>query len=71
MVTEEKIQEAKEVYDEHLGPGLFNEDGWRYILAKHDGHLPLRIKAIPEGTVLPVKNGMHTPLITINNYNAL
>lgn len=56
MITEEKIQEAKELYDGHLGPGLFNEDGWRYILTQHDGHLPLKIKAVPEGMVIPVKN---------------
>ena len=57
VVTEEKIQEAKEVYDAHLGPGLFNYDGWMYVLKKHNGRLPLRIKAVPEGTVVPTKNG--------------
>jgi len=28
-----------------------------YILNKHGGKLPLLIKAIPEGTVVPYKNG--------------
>ncbi len=28
-----------------------------YILEKHGGRLPLRIKAVPEGTVVPYKNG--------------
>ena len=27
VVTEEKIREAKEIYDAHLGPGVFNEEG--------------------------------------------
>lgn len=27
VVTEEKIREAKEIYDAHLGPGCFNEEG--------------------------------------------
>ena len=27
VVTEEKIREAKEIYDAHLGPGFFNEEG--------------------------------------------
>ena len=31
--------------------------GWIYILEKHGGRLPLRIKAVPEGTTLPYKNG--------------
>ena len=31
--------------------------GWRYILKTHGGRLPLEIKAVPEGTVVPYKNG--------------
>ena len=31
--------------------------GWMYILEKHGGRLPLRIKAVPEGSVVPFKNG--------------
>jgi len=31
--------------------------GWMYILEKHGGRLPLRIKAVPEGTTVPYKNG--------------
>ena len=32
--------------------------GWTYILEKHGGRLPLRIKAVREGTVVPTRNGM-------------
>lgn len=32
VVTEEKINEAKEIYKLHFGTDLFNEAGWRYIL---------------------------------------
>ena len=31
--------------------------GWKYIVEKHKGRLPIRIKAVPEGTVVPCKNG--------------
>lgn len=31
--------------------------GWMYILNKHGGRLPLLIKAVPEGSVVPYKNG--------------
>ena len=31
-----------------------------YILEKHGGRLPLKIKAIPEGTTVPYKNGKST-----------
>lgn len=63
VVTEEKIKQAKKLIDAHLGPGLFNEYGWRYILDVHNGHLPIKIKAVPEGT--SVKTG--NVLVTVEN----
>lgn len=60
VVSEEKIQEAKELYKLHFASDIFNEDGWRYILKKHNGLIPLRIKAVPEGSVVPVKNVLFT-----------
>lgn len=56
VVTEEKIQKAKKFWDAHLGPGHFNEKGWRYILEKYDGYLPVTIKAVTEGTVVHTGN---------------
>lgn len=32
-----------------------NEEGWNYILEKHNGKLPVVIKALPEGTVVNSK----------------
>ena len=33
VVTAEKIAEAKEIFEKHLGnPELFNESAWRYII---------------------------------------
>jgi nicotinamide phosphoribosyltransferase len=63
VVTTEKIIEAKELIDEHLGPGMFDTKMWHYILTNHDGKLPVRIRAVPEGTVVPTGN----VLITIEN----
>ena len=39
VVTEEKIQQAKKLFAGHFGSDLFNEEGWRHILEKHNGHL--------------------------------
>ena len=64
VVTAEKIKEAKEILDKHMGPGHFNEAGWTHILEKHGGHLPISIKAVPEGTVVPVKNVLFTMVNT-------
>lgn len=61
QVTEEAIQEAKRYFARHFGDEtLFNEAGWRHILRKHKGKLPLRIKAVAEGTSVSVGNVMVT-----------
>ncbi|XP_056324310.1 nicotinamide phosphoribosyltransferase [Danio aesculapii] len=60
VVTLEKIQEAKEVYREHFRGDMFNEKGWNYILEKYNGHLPIEIKAVPEGSVIPRGNVLFT-----------
>jgi nicotinamide phosphoribosyltransferase len=48
------IDEATEFWGGHGEP--FNRDGWQHILDAHNGYLPLRIEAVPEGTVLPTSN---------------
>ncbi|EDV27553.1 uncharacterized protein TRIADDRAFT_20412 [Trichoplax adhaerens] len=61
VVTKEKIDEAKAFSKAHFGRSdAFNEAGWQYILDAHDGKLPIKIKAVPEGTVLPQKNVLFT-----------
>lgn len=49
-----EILEAENIAKEHGVP--FNKEGWRYIFEKHGGYLPLSIKAVPEGTVVPANN---------------
>lgn len=63
VVNRSKIEYAKKLVDAHVGPGIFNEDGWNYIIKKHGGRLPVSIKAVPEGTVVP----NHNVLMTIEN----
>ena len=61
VVTPEKIAEAEALYAKHFGdPGLFYKKGWEYILKKHGGKLPVRIKAVAEGTPVAVSNVMMT-----------
>jgi nicotinamide phosphoribosyltransferase len=60
VVTKQKIDEAQMIIDAHLGPGLFNRAKWEYIVEKHGGKLPVRIKAVPEGTTVPVSNVLMT-----------
>lgn len=41
----------------------FNKEGWLKVINKHNGYLPLSIKSIPEGTLIPHSH----VLITIEN----
>ncbi len=60
----EDIEEAQAMAAEHFGDDtLFNREGWRHLFEKHGGTLPVRIRAVPEGSV--VNTG--TPLLTIEN----
>jgi nicotinamide phosphoribosyltransferase len=57
VVTQEAIDAAAAMYLQHFGSDtLFNRAGWEYILKVHGGRLPVRIKAIPEGTPVTVSN---------------
>lgn len=59
-VTLKDIDRAKRFVDRHIKPGVFNYEGWKYIVDVHGGMLPLRIRALPEGTVVPLRNVMMT-----------
>eukprot|EP00421_Protoceratium_reticulatum_P022329 CAMPEP_0168388292 /NCGR_PEP_ID=MMETSP0228-20121227/16378_1 /TAXON_ID=133427 /ORGANISM="Protoceratium reticulatum, Strain CCCM 535 (=CCMP 1889)" /LENGTH=227 /DNA_ID=CAMNT_0008401539 /DNA_START=55 /DNA_END=734 /DNA_ORIENTATION=+ len=67
VVTMEKIDEAEKYFKSHFShpvwgydEKLFNRAGWEHIVKTHGGHLPVKIKAVPEGTVLPYKNVLFT-----------
>jgi nicotinamide phosphoribosyltransferase len=57
-ITQADIEIAEEILTAHGEP--FNRQGWQYILDKHGGFLPVVIRAVPEGTVVPVKNVLAT-----------
>jgi len=57
-ITQADIDIADEILTAHGEP--FNREGWEYILRVHNGYLPLIIRAVPEGTVVPVSNVLAT-----------
>ena len=57
-ITQADIDIADEILTAHGEP--FNRSGWQYILDNHAGYLPVTIRAVPEGTVVPVKNVLAT-----------
>jgi len=61
VVTERDVHDADLLATAHFGTDtIFNYDGWMHIVRHHDGRLPLRIKAVPEGMPVPVSNVMMT-----------
>ena len=60
-ITHADVDEARDIFAAHGEP--FNETGWRYIVDHHKGLLPIRIRAVPEGTVVPT----HQALVTVES----
>lgn len=57
------VEEARVVCKSVFGMDIFNYQGWKDLYNKHHGSLPLRIEAVPEGTVVP----SHNVLVTVEN----
>lgn len=53
-ITRDMVDEAEWIITAHGEP--FNREGWDYIIDVLDGVLPIKIRAVPEGMVIPVKN---------------
>lgn len=60
-ITRAEVFEAAEYWNAHGEP--FNLEGWLYIVDECNGELPVLIKSVQEGTVVPTGN----VLVTIEN----
>lgn len=61
---DEVLTKYKRIIKNHLGPNVINEDNIRYLHSL--GYLPVRIKALPEGSLCPIG----VPVFTIVNTDA-
>lgn len=57
-ITQTDIDAAKQIFEAHGEP--FNYAGWQRIVDVHGGRLPLRIKAVKEGSLIPISNVLMT-----------
>lgn len=57
-VLPNEVEKAKKFFAAHGEP--FNYDGWMYIATELKGKLPVRIRAVPEGSVIPTGNALVT-----------
>ncbi|ABB56238.1 nicotinate phosphoribosyltransferase [Synechococcus elongatus] len=53
-ITSADIQEAAALFQAHGLP--FNQAGWQRVCDRYGGYLPLRIRAVPEGSLVPTGN---------------
>lgn len=61
VINKEMIDEAEVFFEEHFGSKhIFNRSGWEHILSKHGGKLPVRIRAVPKGTLVATRNVLFT-----------
>ena len=64
VVSQKDVDEAYIIAEEHFNnEDIFNLEGWQYIVDEYDGILPLKIRAVPEGTLVPESN----VLLTVEN----
>ena len=57
VIEQWMIEEAEPFCKEVFGvDGMFNRAGWQRIVDVHGGRLPIRIRAVPEGTWVDGKN---------------
>jgi len=61
-ITQQDIDYADAFWNAHGEP--FNKEGWQYILDKHNGYLPVEIRSIDEGTLVPVNQVLATVVNT-------
>lgn len=57
-ISYDEFYEAAAIVPKHGVP--FNQAGWQKLIDKHRGRLPLRIRAAPEGSIIPLSNALMT-----------
>lgn len=57
-ITVADVEEANMLFNLHFGRDLFNYTGWMIIATELQGKLPLRIRALKEGTPVKIKTAM-------------
>jgi nicotinamide phosphoribosyltransferase len=68
VLTEEKIAFAEKQCMKNYGFPYFRADLWRAMLKDHGGYLPISIRAVPEGTIVPKRNVLMTVVNTDSKY---
>lgn len=61
VITRAMVDEAEAFAYQHFGKDhIFDRSGWDHIVDRHAGRLPIEIRAVREGTRVPVSNVLMT-----------
>jgi len=63
IIEQWMIDEAEIFCYKMFGANYFNRSGWQRIVDVHGGRIPIRIRAVPEGTYVP----NHNVIVTMEN----
>lgn len=55
-ISVDNVHQARDLMNRHFGRDIFPVDAWHTIATELDGRLPIRIRAVAEGTVVPTHN---------------
>lgn len=58
VITSQDVRVAEKFVNQHIGKGVFNYRGWMHIANNCGGRIPVRIMAVPEGSVVPSSNAL-------------
>ena len=59
VLTREMVEQARVELAEHFGTdAIFNYDGFMYIVEQYGGRMPISIRAVDEGSVVPIHNAV-------------
>lgn len=59
--TQADLDEQYANSQQHFYQGFpYKKDGWQYILDKYQGRLPVEIRAVKEGMIMPIHNALFT-----------
>lgn len=61
-ITHKMIDQAKEFFGKHIigGDQIFPEADWRRVVDEFNGYPPLKIRGLPEGSIVPSSNALVT-----------
>ena len=62
-VTEADVEEADELFRAHFGADYFPKAGWLKVVKDYGGLPPIKIRAVPEGMLVPT----HNVLVTVES----